>query len=65
MIQALEQAHLFQTFDTVHGQCSPPHLQEASARQALVQGEEGSLTGMTVGRPGVGIEGGILHMQVR
>lgn len=42
---------------------SAPRLQDFSARQALVQGEAGSLPSTTDARPGVGVQGGTLHMK--
>jgi len=41
------------------------YLQEVSAAQALVQGKEGSLCGMTVCGLRMAVQCSILHMQVR
>ena len=44
--------------------CQIWHLQEGSARQALVQRQEGGLCSVAVGRTVMTVQRGVLHMQV-
>ena len=44
--------------------CQIWHLQEGSARQALVQRQEGGLCSVAVGGTVMAVQRGVLHMQV-
>ena len=49
----------------LEGKARCGHLEKASARQALVQGKESSLSGVPIGRPLVAEQCCVLHMQMR